>query len=118
MPEAIENLGNPALVEQVCNEILEGDSTAWEDIAGQDDAKRLVQELVVWPMLNPALCTVRHRPKPLFVKICNDTSQDTTLNIDLRLLSVWPMLYPALCTVRRRLKPLLFHNTEDTSCII
>lgn len=59
MPEAIENLGNPALVEQVCNEILEGDSTAWEDIAGQDDAKRLVQELVVWPMLNPALCTVR-----------------------------------------------------------
>ena len=33
MPEAIENLGNPALVEQVCNEILDGDSTAWEDIA-------------------------------------------------------------------------------------
>ena len=25
----------------------------------QDDAKRLVQELVVWPMLNPALCQVR-----------------------------------------------------------
>ena len=59
MPEAIEKLGNPALVEQVCNEILDGDSTAWEDIAGQEDAKRLVQELVVWPMLNPALCTVR-----------------------------------------------------------
>lgn len=59
MPEAIEKLGNPALVEQVCNEILDGDSTAWEDIAGQEDAKRLVQELVVWPMLNPGLCTVR-----------------------------------------------------------
>ena len=25
----------------------------------QDDAKRLVQELVVWPMLNPALCQAR-----------------------------------------------------------
>ncbi len=30
----------------------------WEDIAGQDDAKRLVQELVVWPMLNPHLFRV------------------------------------------------------------
>ena len=28
---------------------------AWEDIAGQEPAKRLVQELVVWPMLNPHL---------------------------------------------------------------
>jgi len=28
---------------------------SWDDIAGQDTAKRLVQELVVWPMLNPHL---------------------------------------------------------------
>ena len=42
----------------VCSEILEGGSScsvAWDDIAGQDRAKRLVQELVVWPMLNPHL---------------------------------------------------------------
>jgi len=30
----------------------------WNDIAGQDQAKRLVQELVVWPMLNPHLFKV------------------------------------------------------------
>ena len=50
----------------VCSEILEGGASctvSWDDIAGQDRAKRLVQELVVWPMLNPHLFTVR-RPVP------------------------------------------------------
>ena len=28
---------------------------SWDDIADQETAKRLVQELVVWPMLNPHL---------------------------------------------------------------
>ena len=28
-------LGNPALVDAVCNEVLDGDNTAWDDIAGQ-----------------------------------------------------------------------------------
>ncbi len=32
---------------------------SWDDIAGQEDAKRVVMELVVWPMQNPALFTVR-----------------------------------------------------------
>ncbi len=27
---------------------------SWDDIAGQETAKRLVQELVVWPMTAPA----------------------------------------------------------------
>lgn len=31
---------------------------SWDDIAGQETAKRLVQELVVWPMLNPHLFKV------------------------------------------------------------
>ena len=35
---------------------------AWEDIAGQEPAKRLVQELVVWPMLNPQLFQARAWP--------------------------------------------------------
>ncbi len=46
---------------------------SWDDIADQETAKRLVQELVVWPMLNPhlfkasapgrlAVCTARLRP--------------------------------------------------------
>ena len=47
-------------MEMVCSEILDGKSSVqWDDIAGQDQAKRLVQELVVWPMLNPHLFKVR-----------------------------------------------------------
>lgn len=48
----------PLILEMVCAEILEGRGSApvaWDDIAGQAQAKRLVQELVVWPMLNPHL---------------------------------------------------------------
>lgn len=55
LPEALQKL-DPHIVEMVCSEILDGNSTVqWDDIAGQDQAKRLVQELVVWPMLNPHL---------------------------------------------------------------
>lgn len=38
---------------------------SWDDIAGQETAKRLVQELVVWPMLNPHL-----------FKVCGGTRMD------------------------------------------
>lgn len=37
----------------------QGGSVTWEDIAGQAPAKRLVNEMVVWPMLNPGLFQVR-----------------------------------------------------------
>lgn len=50
----------PAILELVCNEVVEsGGTVVWDDIAGQDQAKRLIQELVVWPMKNPALFKVR-----------------------------------------------------------
>lgn len=59
LPEALQKL-EPAILELVCNEIVEaGGRVQWEDIAGQEQAKRLVQELVVWPMLNPHLFKVR-----------------------------------------------------------
>ena len=35
LPEPVVRLGNPALVDAVCNEVLDGDQTAWDDIAGQ-----------------------------------------------------------------------------------
>ncbi|KAL3137273.1 hypothetical protein ABBQ32_006818 [Trebouxia sp. C0010 RCD-2024] len=55
LPEALQKL-EPAILELVCNEIVErGGHVQWDDIAGQDQAKCLVQELVVWPMLNPHL---------------------------------------------------------------
>lgn len=45
---------------QVCNEILDSSSntTSWDDIAGLGPAKKLVQEIIVWPMLNPQLFKV------------------------------------------------------------
>lgn len=47
---------DPRMIEQVCNEVIDSSaSVAWEDIAGQAAAKRLIQEVVVWPMMNPEI---------------------------------------------------------------
>jgi len=53
LPDELSKL-DPALIEQVCNEVIDsGGEVTWEDIAGQEAAKKLIQEVVVWPMLNP-----------------------------------------------------------------
>lgn len=45
---------------QVCNEVIDtSGGVSWEDIAGLATAKALVNEVVVWPMLNPSIFTVR-----------------------------------------------------------
>ncbi|CAD7694730.1 unnamed protein product [Ostreobium quekettii] len=55
LPESLQKF-DPALIDMVCNEVLdEGAAVDWEDIAGQDAAKQLIQEIVVWPMMNPTL---------------------------------------------------------------
>ena len=55
LPAALKNF-DLTLVEAVCSEILdEGAAVEWGDIAGQETAKQLVQEMVVWPMMNPHL---------------------------------------------------------------
>lgn len=65
LPESLQKL-DPNILELVCNEILDNRSRlSWDDIAGQEQAKRLVQELVVWPMLNPHLFTVRATSLPV-----------------------------------------------------
>ncbi|KAK9788153.1 hypothetical protein WJX73_010857 [Symbiochloris irregularis] len=69
LPEALQKL-DPHILELVCAEVLDSGagSVAWEDIAGQDPAKRLVQELIVWPMLNPHLFKgARAPPKGLLL---------------------------------------------------
>eukprot|EP00884_Botryococcus_braunii_P018696 jgi/Botrbrau1/550/Bobra.0010s0025.1 len=68
LPEALARL-DPAILEMVCSEIMDCRAgVQWEDIAGQEDAKRLVQELVVWPMLNPHLFRgARAPPKGLLL---------------------------------------------------
>lgn len=58
MPEELARL-EPALLEQVCNEVMHsGGLVHWDDIAGQAAAKQMVQEMVVWPMLNPHIFQV------------------------------------------------------------
>ncbi|KAG2493584.1 hypothetical protein HYH03_008103 [Edaphochlamys debaryana] len=59
----------PKIVEHVFNEVLDASSNiTWDDIAGQEAAKRLVQEMVVWPMLNPQLFRgARAPPKGLLL---------------------------------------------------
>ncbi|CAG9464841.1 unnamed protein product [Pedinophyceae sp. YPF-701] len=62
LPEELARIA-PAMVETVCNEVLDcGGSISWDDIAGQAHAKQLVQETVVWPMLNPHLFTGARAP--------------------------------------------------------
>jgi len=62
LPDALAKL-DPETLETVCNEVVEeGASMTWDDIAGQDSAKRLIQEMVVWPMLNPHLFTGARAP--------------------------------------------------------
>jgi len=52
-------------VEKIVNEIMDhGPTVAWDDIAGLSDAKKAIQEMVVWPMMRPDLFTgLRAMPK-------------------------------------------------------
>jgi SpoVK/Ycf46/Vps4 family AAA+-type ATPase len=44
----------------VCNDVIDaGGAISWDDIAGLQTAKDLIREIVVWPMLNPTIFTVR-----------------------------------------------------------
>lgn len=62
IPEALK-LFDLTLVEAVCSEILhDGSEVHWDEIAGQETAKQLIQEMVVWPMMNPHLFKVHFTP--------------------------------------------------------
>lgn len=53
LPDELSKI-DPAMIEQVCNEVIDSSAAvAWDDIAGQEAAKILIQEVVVWPMMNP-----------------------------------------------------------------
>ena len=57
------------MVETIQNEILHsGDPVTFEDIAGLDDAKETIQEIVCWPMKRPDLFTgLRRTPNGLLL---------------------------------------------------
>ena len=55
VPEGIRKCEAP-LVQRICDEILEAPrSVCWDDIAGLEHAKAVVQEVAVWPLLAPQL---------------------------------------------------------------
>ena len=66
-----ERLANidPALLTRIVREILDrSPQVSWDEIAGLGQAKRVVREAVIWPMLNPALFTgLRSPPKGLLL---------------------------------------------------
>ncbi|KAL4434129.1 hypothetical protein ABPG75_000570 [Micractinium tetrahymenae] len=62
LPEPLAKL-DPLLIENVCNEVMDsGGQLDWDDIAGQQTAKDLIQEVVVWPIKNPQLFTGARAP--------------------------------------------------------
>ncbi|XP_014208920.1 fidgetin-like protein 1 [Copidosoma floridanum] len=53
----------PKMIELIRNEIMDcGNPTTWDDIAGLENAKRIIKEIVVFPMLRPDIFTGLRRP--------------------------------------------------------
>lgn len=57
------------ILERIKNEILENvQNLSWDDIVGLDNVKRIINEIVLWPMLRPDLFTgLRGPPKGLLL---------------------------------------------------
>ncbi|XP_061383447.1 fidgetin-like protein 1 isoform X2 [Danaus plexippus] len=54
---------DPKMIELIENEIIDkGTPVGWEDIAGLEHAKSVIQEAVVWPLLRPDIFTGLRRP--------------------------------------------------------
>ncbi|CAF1051450.1 unnamed protein product [Rotaria sordida] len=54
---------DPKLIEMITSEIMELNlTTTWNDIAGLNEAKRSITEIVVWPMQRPDIFTGLRRP--------------------------------------------------------
>lgn len=68
LPEELQHL-DKELVKKIEHEIMEsGDTVTFDDIAGLDDAKQTVQEVVCWPMKRPDLFTgLRRAPNGLLL---------------------------------------------------
>lgn len=53
----------PRMIELIMNEILDkGPAVHWDDIAGLEKVKKIIYEIVVWPILQPKLFTGLRTP--------------------------------------------------------
>ncbi|XP_014614498.1 PREDICTED: fidgetin-like protein 1 isoform X3 [Polistes canadensis] len=60
--ERMKNI-DPKLIELIKNEIMDlRTSVSWDDIAGLEYAKKIIQEVIVFPMLRPDIFTGLRRP--------------------------------------------------------
>lgn len=60
--ERLRNI-DPNMIELIRNEIMDSDkSVTWDDIAGLEYTKKIVKEVVVFPMLRPDIFTGLRRP--------------------------------------------------------
>ncbi|KOX70076.1 Fidgetin-like protein 1 [Melipona quadrifasciata] len=60
--ERLKNV-EPKMIELIKNEIMDSKTTiCWDDIAGLDYAKKIIKEVVVYPMLRPDIFTGLRRP--------------------------------------------------------
>lgn len=68
LPEELKRYGKK-MVQQIQNEIMHtGDPVTFDDIAGLEDAKETIQEIVCWPMKRPDLFTgLRRTPNGLLL---------------------------------------------------
>lgn len=68
LPEALKGI-EPAMIDRIMNEVMDnGDPIAFDDIAGLGRVKQSVIEIVVWPILNPALFSgLRALPRGLLL---------------------------------------------------
>ena len=68
LPEELKRFGKE-LVQKIENEIMHGgEPTTFDDIAGLQDAKQTIQEVICWPMKRPDLFTgLRRAPNGLLL---------------------------------------------------
>jgi len=60
--ERLKNI-DPNMIELIKSEIMESDkTTTWDDIAGLEYTKKIIKEVVVFPMLRPDIFTGLRRP--------------------------------------------------------
>lgn len=60
--ERYKNL-DPRMVELIENEIMERQlNITWDDIAGLEPAKKIIHEIIIWPMLRPDIFTGLRAP--------------------------------------------------------
>lgn len=60
--ERLKNI-EPRMIELIKSEIMDsGTLITWDDIAGLEFAKTIIQEVVVWPLLRPDIFTGLRRP--------------------------------------------------------